>query len=137
MSTITPGPRSTSTGRAPIFLERKLSRSSGLELRAPRRGPARRPNRLTWSCESLSPGAPATQTYDIRGTVVAVAPDSGTVNLDHEEIPGVMAAMKENGVPGAGCRDAGRPEAGDRVSGRLQARDGEYLILALEKQPRR
>jgi hypothetical protein len=28
-------------------------------------------------------------------------------------------------------------QPGDRVAGRLHARDGEYLIVALEKQPRR
>jgi protein SCO1/2 len=80
-----------------------------------------------------SPGAAATQTYDIRGTVVAVAPDSGTVNLDHEEIPGLMAAMKmEYQVQDAGMLHGLKP--GDRVSGRLQARDGDYLIVTLEKQ---
>jgi Cu/Ag efflux protein CusF len=86
---------------------------------------------------TASPTSPAaTQTYDIRGTVVAVAPDSGTVNLDHEEIPGVMAAMKmEYQVQDVGMLNGLKP--GDRVSGRLQARDGQYLILALEKQPRR
>jgi Cu/Ag efflux protein CusF len=83
-----------------------------------------------------SPAAPAIQTYDIRGTVVTVAPDSGTVNVDHEEIPGLMAAMKmEYQVQDVGMLDGLKP--GDRVSGRLQVRDGEYLIVALEKQPRR
>jgi Cu/Ag efflux protein CusF len=83
-----------------------------------------------------SPAAPATQIHDIRGTVVSVAPDSDTVNLDHEEIPGVMAAMKmAYQVQDVGMLDGLKP--GDRVSGRLQVRDGEYLIVALEKQPRR
>ena len=83
-----------------------------------------------------SPAAPATQVHDIRGTVVAIALDSGTVNLDHEEIPGLMAAMKmEYQVQDVGMLDGLKP--GDRVAGRLQARDGEYLIVALEKQPRR
>ncbi len=82
------------------------------------------------------PAAPATQTHDIRGTVVSVDPDSGSVNLDHEEIPGVMAAMKmEYQVKDVGMLEGLKP--GDRVSGRLQVRDGEYLIVALEKQPRR
>lgn len=74
--------------------------------------------------------------HDIRGTVVAIALDSGTVNLDHEEIPGLMAAMKmEYQVQDVGMLDGLKP--GDRVAGRLRARDGEYLIVALEKQPRR
>ena len=32
--------------------------------------------------------------YAIKGTVVAVAPDRQSVTLDHEEIPGLMKAMK-------------------------------------------
>jgi Cu/Ag efflux protein CusF len=83
-----------------------------------------------------SPAAPAIQTYDIRGTVVAVTLDSGTVNLDHEEIPGLMAAMKmEYQVQDVRMLDGLKP--GDRVAGRLQARDGGYVIVALERQPRR
>lgn len=94
------------------------------------------PAAIQASPSSASPAAPATQTYDIRGTVVSVAPDSDTVNLDHEEIPGVMAAMKmDYQVQDAGILGGLKP--GDRVSGRLQVRDGEYLIVALEKQPRR
>lgn len=94
------------------------------------------PAAIQASPSSASPAAPVTQLYDIRGTVVSVAPDSGTVNLDHEEIPGVMAAMKmEYQVKDVGMLSGLKP--GDRVSGRLQVRNGEYLIVALEKQPRR
>lgn len=100
------------------------------------RTPSSPPAAIQASPSSAPSAAPATQTYDIRGTVVAVAPDSGTVNLDHEEIPDVMAAMKmEYQVRDVGMLAGLKP--GDRVSGRLQVRDGEYLIVALEKQPRR
>lgn len=99
------------------------------------RSAAGSPSPAPASPSSASPGAPLTQTHDIRGTVVAVAPESGTVNLDHEEIPGLMAAMRmEYQVKDVGMLTGLKP--GDRVSGRLQARDGEYLIVSLEKQPR-
>ena len=82
-----------------------------------------------------SPGT-AAQVYDIRGTVVTVDAESGTVNLDHEEIPGFMAAMKmEYQVRDAGMLEGLKP--GDRVSGRLEARGGEYMIVSLAKAPGR
>jgi protein SCO1/2 len=88
------------------------------------------------TASAATPATDAAQTYDIRGTVVSVAAESGTVNLDHEEIPGLMAAMKmEYQVSDAGMLKDLKP--GDRVSGRLRAREGQYQIVALEKQPPR
>jgi protein SCO1/2 len=83
-----------------------------------------------------TPAASATRTYDVRGSVVAIAPDRLTVSLDHEEIPGLMAAMKMD-YQVEDARMLEGLKAGDRVAGRLQDRDGAYLIVSLEKQPRR
>jgi Cu/Ag efflux protein CusF len=81
---------------------------------------------------SLSPTAAATQ-YDIRGKVESVATDRLAVTLDHEEIPGLMAAMKmEYRVSDASVLQG--LKAGDRVQGRLEVRPGnEYVILRLER----
>ena len=81
---------------------------------------------------SPSPATAATQ-YDIRGKVESVAPDRNAVILDHEEIPGFMAAMKMEYKVSDPSLLKGL-KAGDRVHGRLEARSGgDYVILALQK----
>ena len=79
-----------------------------------------------------SPAGAATQ-YDIRGKVESVASDRQAVTLDHEAIPGLMAAMKmEYRVSDASVLQG--LKAGDRVHGRLEARTGgEYVVLTLQK----
>ena len=80
-------------------------------------------------------GAPAlaAKQHDIRGQVEAVSRERGMVSLDHEEIPGVMAAMKmEYAVANAAILD--RLAVGDRVEGRLEERAGNYVIVALKKR---
>jgi protein SCO1/2 len=71
--------------------------------------------------------------YDIKGTVVAVAPEKQSVTLDHEEIPGLMKAMKmEYRVDNPKLLDNLKP--GDKVQGRLNAESGKYTIIELEKR---
>ena len=41
-----------------------------------------------------SPTAAVDKVYDLRATVVAVDAAKNTVTLDHEDIPGLMRAMK-------------------------------------------
>jgi protein SCO1/2 len=71
--------------------------------------------------------------YDIKGTVVAVALDKQSVTLDHEEIPGLMMAMKmEYRVDNPKLLENLKP--GDKVQGRLKAESGKYTITELEKR---
>src|ERR1700730_3492994 len=70
--------------------------------------------------------------YEIKGTVVAIAADRSSVSLDHEDIPGLMKAMKmEFRVPDPKSLDG--LSSGDRVRGRLKAGSGDYVITRLEK----
>ena len=71
--------------------------------------------------------------YEIKGKVVAVTPDRSSVTLDHEEIPGLMKAMK-------GMKyQVGEPKvlegigSGDEVHGHLQVKSGENVVIHLEK----
>ena len=71
--------------------------------------------------------------YEIKGTVVAIAADRSSVTLDHEDIPGLMKAMKMKfRVADPKSLDGLSP--GDRVRGRLKAGSGDYVIARLEKQ---
>ena len=82
---------------------------------------------------TASPAGEPGREYDIRGTVTDVAADRRSVTLDHEEIPGLMAAMKME-------YKVSRPEVlsglakGDRVRGRLQVKGTDYLIVSLAKR---
>ncbi len=79
------------------------------------------------------PKGAAEKQYDIKGKVVAVAPDKGSVTLDHEEIPDLMKAMKmEYHVENP--RDLEGLKPGDQVQGRLKAESGKYTITHLEKR---
>ena len=84
---------------------------------------------------STAPSAPGTSKtdYPIRGRVEAVASDRTSVTLDHEEIPGFMAAMKME-YKLANAALATGLKAGDRVSGTLEVRGTDYTITALKKQ---
>jgi protein SCO1/2 len=72
--------------------------------------------------------------YDIRGKVVDMDLSKPAVTLDHEDIPGLMKAMK---MP-FNVKDASVLEgikAGDEVQGRLQKGPSGYVITRLEKRP--
>jgi Cu/Ag efflux protein CusF len=71
--------------------------------------------------------------YEINGTVVAIAADGSSVTLDHEDIPGLMKAMKME-FRVADPKLLGGLSSGDRVRGRLKAGSGDYVITRLEKQ---
>lgn len=75
----------------------------------------------------------AEKEYDIKGTVVDVASDKKAVTLDHEEIPGLMKAMKMK-YPVSDPKVLDGIAAGDKVSGRLKARGTDYTITKLEKR---
>jgi Cu/Ag efflux protein CusF len=81
-----------------------------------------------------SPAAAATaKTHDIRGRIEAIGADRRTVTLDHEEIPGVMAAMKmEYQVQDPAVLEG--LKAGDRVQGQIEVRPGDqYVVIRLRK----
>jgi len=71
--------------------------------------------------------------YDIQGKVVAVDPAKPVVTLDHEDIPGLMKAMKMDfSVENAAILEG--LKAGDQVQGRLKKRESGYIITQLAKR---
>ena len=74
-----------------------------------------------------------TKLYDVTGTVVALDRDKKVVTLDHEDIPGLMKAMKmEFSVEDSKALDG--LGDGDRVTGKLKAESGTYVVTRLEKR---
>jgi Cu/Ag efflux protein CusF len=75
----------------------------------------------------------ADKQYAVKGKVVAVDADKKSITLDHEDIPGLMKAMKmpftlESPKVAEGL------QPGDRVEGHLQVKSGDYVITHLEKR---
>ena len=70
--------------------------------------------------------------YDIKGTVVAVDATKKTVELDHAEIPGLMAAM-DMAYSVADAKILAGLKPGDTVRGKLKAQSGDYTITSLAK----
>ena len=71
--------------------------------------------------------------YDIRGAVVALDSAKKTVELDHEQIPGVMAAMSmAYSVADPKVLQGLNP--GDSVRGQLKVKSGNYTITSLQKR---
>ena len=71
--------------------------------------------------------------YDIKGKVVSVDVEKKSVRLDHEDIPGFMAAMEmpfdvENAKILEGLK------AGDAVQGKLKVKSGKSHISELTKR---
>ena len=71
--------------------------------------------------------------YDIRGAVVALDSAKKTVELDHEEIPGVMPAMSmEYSVVDPKVLQG--LNLGDSVRGKVKVESGNYSITSLVKR---
>jgi Cu/Ag efflux protein CusF len=71
--------------------------------------------------------------WDVKGKVVAVDLDKKKITLDHEDIPGLMSAMKmafdfEDAKVVEGLK------ADDPVQGKFKVTDGKYIILELKKR---
>lgn len=77
--------------------------------------------------------APTARDYGIRGKVTEIAADRRSVTLDHEEIPGLMAAMKM-AYPVSDPALLKGLAVGDRVEGRLQASGSNYTVVSLTKR---
>ena len=72
--------------------------------------------------------------YDVRGTILSRRASDNTVNLDHEEIPGFMAAMKmDYAVRGAGVSEL--PANGTRVRAKLHVTQRAYWITDVKAIP--
>lgn len=83
--------------------------------------------------QSGSPAKDAAKVYDVTGKVVSVDPAKKVVELDHEDIPGLMEAMTmEFDVKDSKLLEGIKP--GDPVRGKLKAESGKYVITALEKR---
>jgi Copper binding periplasmic protein CusF len=75
----------------------------------------------------------AEKVYNVRGKVVAVNPAKPTVTLDHEDIPGLMRAMRmEFKVEDRKLLEG--IKVGDLVQGRLKIGEPGYLLTHLDKQ---
>ena len=78
-------------------------------------------------------GVPTSDVYEIDGTITEVAPDRRSVTLDHDQIPGLMPAMKMQ-------YRVSQPEllkglaTGDRVHGRLQVKGTDYVLTSLARR---
>ena len=75
----------------------------------------------------------AAKTYDIKGRIEAIGSGRGAVTLDHEEVKGLMPAMKmEYKVADPTVLDG--LAVGDQVQGQFELRGtSEYVVLRLRK----
>jgi Cu/Ag efflux protein CusF len=86
-------------------------------------------------CQTQTGTAPKDQAklYDVKGKVVAVDPTKQTVTLDHEDIPGLMKAMRmEFKVADPKLLDG--LAAGDSVQGKLKVQSGDDTLTELTKR---
>ena len=78
-------------------------------------------------------GGAEVKSYEIRGRIAAIAEDRRTVTLDHEEVPGLMPAMKMDYRVDDAAVLRGLA-AGDQVHGRFDVRPGpQYVVTSLSK----
>ncbi len=87
-------------------------------------------------CQNASKATSGTadKTYDVVAVVVAMDTEKNTVTLDHEDIPGLMRAMKMSfAVDDAKILADLKP--GDKVEGKLKVKsDGKQMISELKKK---
>jgi Cu/Ag efflux protein CusF len=89
---------------------------------------------LMMSCsEKKLPEKPELKVYDIQGKIAALGSDKRSVTLDHEDIPGLMRAMKMQFLI-VDPRILEGLQVGDQVRGKLQVESGKYMITELKKQ---
>src|SRR5262245_9198490 len=74
---------------------------------------------------------PAARDYDLKGVVVSVDKPHVRITIDHEEIPGLMKAMKMPfAVPNPQMLDGFK--AGDAVVGKVKKIGDKYIIIELQ-----
>jgi protein SCO1/2 len=88
---------------------------------------------LATGCSEKQPEKTAPKSYDVHARVTAISPDKTGVTLDHDDIPGLMKAMKmEFRVKDSKLLDG--LAIGDQVEGKLFVESGKYLITDLKKR---
>ena len=77
---------------------------------------------------------PGEKLYTVRGVILTRRASDNTVNMDHEDIPGFMTAMKmDYAVRGA---EVGQlPPDGTRVEARLHVTERAYWITDVKQIP--
>ena len=77
---------------------------------------------------------PGEKLYTVRGVVLSRNTADNSVNLDHEEIPGFMAAMKmDYSVRGVDVETL--PPDGKRIEAKLHVTDRAYWITDIKPIP--
>jgi protein SCO1 len=86
------------------------------------------------ACQSREAGAPAEdvaaveeQTYDLRGVIISRDPATNQLTVDHEEIPGYMAAMTMP-YEVRGQNVAELPADGTTITATVHATDQAYWL---------
>lgn len=83
-------------------------------------------------CQKTS-DSPVEKQFDVKAKVIAVDMEQKIVTLDHEDIPGLMKAMKMKfPVQDAKLLEGIKP--GDEVHGKLRVKSGESVITELHKR---
>ena len=79
--------------------------------------------------EAAAPAAPAApeKTYPMTATIVSRNPNTNIVNLDNENVPGVMEPMKMD-YPLKGAKVDSLPPDGTAVTVTLHEQDGDYWV---------
>ena len=85
---------------------------------------------FAFACEKEAPkpvSEPGEKIYTVRGKILSRDKDQNSVNLDHEEIPGFMAAMvMDYNVRGADVTTL--PSDGSRIEATLHVTENAYWI---------
>lgn len=82
-------------------------------------------------CRSSSSTDVSDKVYPLKGTVVAVNAAAKEVTIDHEDIPGLMKAMKMTfSVEDAKLVEGVKP--GSHVEGKVKESSGKYILTELK-----
>lgn len=77
---------------------------------------------------------PGEKLYTVRGTILSRNSGANTLHVDHEEIPGFMAAMRmDYSVRGADVADL--PSDNSRFEAKLHVTERAYWLTDVKKQP--
>lgn len=90
------------------------------------------------ACGGEEPAKPSSEPgeklYTVRGVILSRDETSNTIHVDHEEIPGFMAAMKmDYSVRGAKVSDL--PPDNSRFEARLHATERAYWLTDVRRIP--
>lgn len=93
---------------------------------------------LMFGCGGGEPPKPVSEPgeklYTVRGVILSRNDTANTVNMDHEEIPGFMTAMKMD-YSVRGAEVAALPPDNSRVEARLHVTDRAYWLTDVKKIP--